>query len=187
MEAAAVPVLAEPDDETFDIYDADCNLIGQEKRKKVHAEGILHKAVYCFVFDKQGRLLVQRRSLKKKVGPGQWDLSVAEHLSPGENFRDAVIRGLKEELGIQGNVSERPLAPMHMRKLVVPGKIKDFEFVESYRMDGFAGDIRFNEEEVIEVKYMTVEDVRADMQGNPEAYTQWFREELASLNYFQAA
>jgi isopentenyldiphosphate isomerase len=54
-------------------------------------------------------------------------------------------------------------------------------------MDGFAGDISFNEEEVIEVKYMTVEDIRADMQHNPDAYTQWFREELASLNYFQTA
>jgi isopentenyldiphosphate isomerase len=41
-------------------------------------------AVYVFVFDKKGRLLIQRRSPNKKIGPGQWDLSVAEHLSQGE-------------------------------------------------------------------------------------------------------
>jgi isopentenyldiphosphate isomerase len=71
----------------FEIYDADCNLLGRELRAKVHKEGLLHKAAYCFVFDRQRRLLVQRRSLKKKIGPGQWDLSVAEHLSPGETHR----------------------------------------------------------------------------------------------------
>jgi isopentenyldiphosphate isomerase len=41
-------------------------------------------AVYVFVFDKKGRLLIQRRSPNKKIGQGQWDLSVAEHLSQGE-------------------------------------------------------------------------------------------------------
>lgn len=40
--------------------------------------------VYVFVFDKKGRLLIQRRSSAKKIGPNQWDLSVAEHLSKGE-------------------------------------------------------------------------------------------------------
>lgn len=40
-------------------------------------------AVYVFVFDDKGRLLIQRRSDAKKIGPGQWDLSVAEHLSQG--------------------------------------------------------------------------------------------------------
>lgn len=68
----------------FDIYNEQGQLIGQEKRAVVHKLGLLHKAVYCFVFNPQGQLLVQQRSQHKKIGPGQWDLSVAEHLSPGE-------------------------------------------------------------------------------------------------------
>lgn len=47
----------------------------------------------------------------------------------------AVRRGLDEELGIQ--VSESavvgPLQPAHLRKLEIPGKIRDFEFVQSFR------------------------------------------------------
>jgi isopentenyldiphosphate isomerase len=42
-------------------------------------------AVYVFVFDTKGRLLIQRRSADKKIGPSQWDLSAAEHLSAGED------------------------------------------------------------------------------------------------------
>jgi hypothetical protein len=36
-----------------------------------------------------------------------------------------------------------------------------------------------------EVKFMAVDDIRRDMAQQPEAYTIWFREELASLGYFQ--
>lgn len=47
------------------------------------------------MFDSEGRLLIQRRSAKKKIGPNQWDLSVAEHLAVGESYRDGVLRGLE--------------------------------------------------------------------------------------------
>lgn len=56
----------------------------QELRGEIHRRGLLHRAVYVWVFDDQRRLLLQRRSWDKKIGPGQWDLSAAEHLSPGE-------------------------------------------------------------------------------------------------------
>lgn len=42
-----------------------------------------------WVFRPDGRLLIQRRSAAKKMGPSQWDLSVAEHLQPGESFLEA--------------------------------------------------------------------------------------------------
>lgn len=52
----------------------------------LNAAGLLHRAVYVWVFRPDGALLVQRRSPHKKIGPGQLDLSVAEHLQPGENY-----------------------------------------------------------------------------------------------------
>lgn len=97
-----VGVSAEQEDEVFEIFDEAGNLVGREARGVVHTQGLLHRAVYCFLFDTAGRLLIQRRSDAKKVGPGQWDLSCAEHLQPGESFRDAAARGLEEELGVRG-------------------------------------------------------------------------------------
>lgn len=83
------PHEADPAQELFEIYDESGNLLGTELRGIVHQTGVLHKAVYCFVFDQQGRLLLQRRSKDKKIGPDQWDLSVAEHLSPGANVSNS--------------------------------------------------------------------------------------------------
>lgn len=77
------PSEADPAAEVFDICDDKGNVTGKEARSVVHKTGLLHKAVYCFVYDSKGRLLVQRRSSAKSIGPNQWDMSVAEHLSPG--------------------------------------------------------------------------------------------------------
>lgn len=182
-------VAADTQEEVFDTYTEDGVPLGQELRKICHARGIWHRAVYCFVFNGAGSLLMQRRSEAKKIGARQWDLSVAEHLSPGEGFKQGVVRGLQEELGIDVEAAaiHGPLAPMHKRQLVLPEiGVLDFEFVESYRIDGYNGPIAFNEQEVSEVKFVSLSDVKAGMQSHPQEYTQWFREELASLHFLGA-
>jgi isopentenyldiphosphate isomerase len=45
--------------------------------------------------------MVIQKVVAPQVGPGQWDLSVAEHLGVGESYGSAVVRGLEEELGIK--------------------------------------------------------------------------------------
>lgn len=76
------------------------------------------------IHDSEGRRLCQRRltACRKLIGPGQWDVSVAEHLQPGESYREAAVQGLKEELGIvllAGDVVVGPLAPSFRRSMVV--------------------------------------------------------------------
>lgn len=58
----ARPSEADPASELFEICDDSGNVLGTELRSIVHKTGLLHKAVYCFVFDTRGRLLIQRRS-----------------------------------------------------------------------------------------------------------------------------
>ena len=58
------PRQADKEDEIFDVVDEGNNIIGQQLRRIVHRDGILHRAVYCFVFNPAGQLLIQRRSPK---------------------------------------------------------------------------------------------------------------------------
>ena len=55
---------ADKEEELFDIVDDSNCVIGQERRSVVHARGLKHRAVYCFVFNTEGALLLQQRSLK---------------------------------------------------------------------------------------------------------------------------
>lgn len=55
---------ADESDEVFEIVDETNRTIGTELRKVVHKTGLLHRAVYCFVFDPDGRLLLQQRAAR---------------------------------------------------------------------------------------------------------------------------
>jgi hypothetical protein len=78
--------MADKEEEIFELVDDTDSVIGTDRRGTVHRLGLLHRAVYCWVFNSQGEVLIQQRSALKKIGPNQWDLSVAEHLQPGESY-----------------------------------------------------------------------------------------------------
>lgn len=55
---------ADEADEVFEIVDEDNRTIGTELRKVVHQTGLLHRSVYCFVFNPDGELLIQQRAAR---------------------------------------------------------------------------------------------------------------------------
>lgn len=93
--------VAQKGGEIFDVVDENDKVTGQATRKEVHARSLLHRAVHVFVINARGELLLQRRSRLKDVHPGVWDSSVAGHLDAGEEYRDAAIREMEEEMGIR--------------------------------------------------------------------------------------
>jgi isopentenyldiphosphate isomerase len=63
-------VHAEPDEEEFDLLseNGDFDPLGITcSRKVVHQKGLWHAAVYCFVFNPEDEILIQKRSMMKKV------------------------------------------------------------------------------------------------------------------------
>jgi isopentenyldiphosphate isomerase len=94
--------------ETFDVYDERGNWIGTAERGEVHARGLWHHTVHCWLVrlddggdeNSSAKILFQQRSRKKDTNPGSFDITAAGHLAAGESPQD-VIRELEEELGVQ--------------------------------------------------------------------------------------
>lgn len=88
--------------ELFVVVDRNDNVLGYRTRKECHRDKtLIHRAVGVVIFDKKGRVLLQKRSLTKDLQPGFWAISAAGHVAKEEAYEQAVRRELLEELGIK--------------------------------------------------------------------------------------
>ncbi|MEU1116734.1 MULTISPECIES: isopentenyl-diphosphate Delta-isomerase [unclassified Streptomyces] len=85
----------------LELVDEDGRTIGTAEKLSAHqAPGQLHRAFSVFLFDEQGRLLLQQRALGKYHSPGVWSNTCCGHPYPGEVPFAAAARRTYEELGV---------------------------------------------------------------------------------------
>ena len=88
-------------DEQVDILDLQGNLTGKTALKtEAHENGWFHPAVHVWFFTSDGNILVQQRGENKSTFPLLWDVSVAGHVMAGESIKEAAIREVREEIGL---------------------------------------------------------------------------------------
>lgn len=71
-----------------------------ETRENCHKYGLWHKAVALYIINSKNQVLLQKRSANKKLWPNLWDITAGGHVFAGEFGFQAIIREIKEELGI---------------------------------------------------------------------------------------
>ncbi|AXI76775.1 isopentenyl-diphosphate Delta-isomerase [Peterkaempfera bronchialis] len=84
----------------LELVDDEGRTIGTAEKLSAHQEpGRLHRAFSVFLFDPEGRLLLQRRALGKYHSPGVWSNTCCGHPYPDEQPFVAAARRTSEELG----------------------------------------------------------------------------------------
>ena len=87
--------------EKFPIVDEEGTVIGQATRGECHnGSRLLHAVVHLHVFNAQGDIYLQKRPEWKDIQPGKWDTAVGGHIDYGETPGEALVREVREELGI---------------------------------------------------------------------------------------
>lgn len=160
-------------EEHFEIFTESGERLGLAPRSRVHAEGLWHKSAQVFLFDPAGRLYLQRRVADKDVCPGLWDLSAAEHLTPGETYLEGATRGLQEELGVTGVDLARLGEPCHGRLDQEDLGIHDYELQQAFR-GTWAGPLQPDAAEVAEVLALSLDELVRWTQRRPHDFTPWF-------------
>ena len=85
----------------LELVDEDGRTIGTAEKLAAHQPpGQLHRAFSVFLFDEQGRLLLQQRALGTYHSPGVWSNTCCGHPYPGEAPFAAAARRTFEELGV---------------------------------------------------------------------------------------
>lgn len=90
------------------LVDEDDRELGVASRAACHAPGgQRHRAFSVYLFDDEGRLLLQRRAATKPLWPGYWSNSCCSHPRPGEPVGVAATRRVREELGVEAALTWR--------------------------------------------------------------------------------
>jgi len=94
-------------EEFLEVYSPEGTKTGQKKSKsEIHRKGLFHSTVHVWIFTDEGNILIQKRSKKKELNPGVWDVSVAGHIKFNENIKKAAKRETLEETGININTKD---------------------------------------------------------------------------------
>jgi isopentenyl-diphosphate Delta-isomerase len=95
------PASGEAERIMLELVDESGVTIGTAEKLSAHLPpGRLHRAFSVFLFDDDGRVLMQRRALGKYHSPGVWSNTCCGHPYPGEQPFVAAARRTAEELGI---------------------------------------------------------------------------------------
>ena len=144
---------------------------------EVHVRGLRHPAVSVFVLDGD-RTLVQRRALTKYHTPGLWANACCTHPGWGEDPAACALRRLHEELGLRGR-DLRWSDRVEYRAEVGDGLI-EHECVELFtaRADS-RRPLAPDPGEVMEVRWVALPVLRAEVAADPAAFAPWLRIYLA--------
>jgi isopentenyl-diphosphate Delta-isomerase len=144
---------------------------------EVHRRGWKHLAVSVFVLAGD-HLLIQRRALGKYHTPGLWANTCCTHPHWGEPPLDCAVRRLDEELGL-GGMSPEHAGQIEYRADVGNG-MTEHELVEVFvaRLGG-RPDLAPDPAEVMETRWVLLDELATETRNQPHLYTPWLRIYLA--------
>lgn len=96
----------EKDNMLLKVLDENGNITEMEATKKeVHAKHLWHQEVAIFIINKEGKILLQKRSDNVHFNNRKWGM-VANHVGIEQTLVDALIQKAKEELGYDINPND---------------------------------------------------------------------------------
>lgn len=126
-----------------------------ERHDKI--EGEYRQAVHTWILNSKGEFLVQKRTPNKRVFPNKWS-QTGGAVDEGESTLQAALRECKEELGIDIQQENMELILSFKRKY-------DFVDVWLVRQDVDIDTLVLQEDEVADVKWATVDEIRYLMKS----------------------
>lgn len=153
------------------LVDSKDNPIGVMEKMMAHEKGLLHRAFSIFIFNSKGEMLIHQRADKKYHSPGLWTNACCSHPMPGERLETATKRRLVEEMGMETEMHE--LFHFIYRAELDKGLIEhELDHVFIAKTDETPN---INPEEVKSWKYISIDDLKKDVNKHPKHYTTWFK------------
>ena len=161
------------------LVDQEDNTVGFLNKAACHdGKGLLHRAFSVFILNSEGEILLQRRSLGKRLWGGFWSNSCCSHPRKGESVVDAAKRRCQEELGIK----------VDLRFLYKFSYEAEFENAGSenelcHVLVGHSEmEPSINRNEILEWRWISRKDLDEELLYQGAHYTPWLKMEWEAIN-----
>ena len=145
------------------VYHVDDNddVIGKVRKSLCFEQGLIHRGICIFLFNKDKQLFVTLRKKDRHFFPDRWD-GVSGTVKWGETYNEAAHRELLEELNICAEI--RFLFDFKYRSPNINSNCRIFE--------GFSNEkIEINKEELEKGKWVSIQELDNLIKDNPEIFT----------------
>lgn len=159
------------EEEKVILVDRDDKPIGLMNKMEAHEKALLHRAFSVFILNSKNELMLQQRAAHKYHSPLLWTNTCCSHQRAGETNIQAGERRLNEEMGFKTPLKEL----FHfIYKAPFDNGLTEHE-LDHVMIGYYNNEPIINTEEVESWKWMTIENVKSDIEQNPDLYTIWFK------------
>ena len=145
--------------------------IGLMPKLVAHEKAVLHRAFSVFVLNSRNEIMLQQRAHHKYHSPLLWTNTCCSHQREAESNIKAGTRRLEEEMGF---VTELKELFHFIYKAPFDNGLTEHE-LDHVMIGYYENEPIINSEEVESWKWMAIDDIKIDMQENPDIYTVWFK------------
>lgn len=142
--------------------------IGQMEKLEAHQRALRHRAISAFVFNHRNELLLQKRAAGKYHSPDLWANTCCSHPRPGETARGAAERRLREEMGFI--CSLQFACTLEYRAEL--GDLTEHE-IDHLFTGIWDGTPEPEPQEVSEWRWISLEELEAEIAARPENFVVW--------------
>lgn len=153
------------------LVDQQDNPRGLMPKMEAHEKAELHRAFSVFIFNEKNELMLQQRAKHKYHSPLLWTNTCCSHQRDGESNVQAGKRRLFEEMGFVTEIKE---VFSFIYKAPFDNGLTEHE-LDHVMVGYYNEDPIINRDEVEAFKWMTLDDVKTDIENLPELYTAWFK------------
>ncbi|MEU4564403.1 isopentenyl-diphosphate Delta-isomerase [Actinoplanes sp. NPDC023936] len=137
------------------------------------APGQLHRAFSVFLVDDQERVLLQQRAATKTRFPLRWGNTCCGHPAPGMTVADAAAQRLGEELGVAGVPLLEAGVYSYFAEDPMTGRVeREYDHVLIGLLP-VGTQFRPDPAEVARLLWVSVPDLLARLESDPETYAPW--------------
>lgn len=140
-------------------------------------DGVLHRAFSVFLFDDDGRLLLQQRAAGKRLWPAFWSNSCCSHPRRNEEMQEATMRRLEQELGMSAEL-EFVYKFAYQARFGDAGSEHELCWVYLGRS---SGQPLPNNTEIAATRWISAAELNKELEVDGGRFTPWLKLEWQSL------